>query len=146
MQMTKVCPYGCGEFREDLGLLICRPAGTLTGARAREIITCSACFAGQGCLDANRFHDLTNVKKLDLHFDRMALIAAKETDVRKGRKPVKACFLVHNQVLYGTIRMYQALMADQGVEAHVGYEISELARVLGVDEKKLAHHGDAAAQ
>ncbi len=50
---------------------------------------------------------------------------------------MKACFLVSNPVVFGTLRIYQTLAEEAGVEVHVSYNISQLARVLGVEESAL---------
>jgi hypothetical protein len=57
--------------------------------------------------------------------------------LRKDAKPIKACYLVPNPLLYGTIRMYQTLIEDYGVEVHVSYDINDFAGILGVDKSVL---------
>jgi len=60
-----------------------------------------------------------------------------EAGYRKPEHPIKACYLVPNPSVYGTLRMHQALAENHGVEVHVGYDIGELAEVLGVDAVQL---------
>jgi hypothetical protein len=132
------CPHRCGMFREDLGLLVCRPRGVLTSDRAEDIVLCRDCLRTAGWPNIHRYHDLTQITQVKLHFHDMMHVAMSEAKLRKGRPQVKACYLVPNQLLYGMIRMYQELIAWRGVEVHVSYDLSALATVLGVDAERLA--------
>ena len=131
------CPYGYGAFREDLNLLVCKPTGRVTDDLMKDTITCQACHQQIDALRFNRFHDFRDVTGVDLHFGDMVNLAAREKENRKGLAPVKACFLVSNPVVFGTLRIYQTLAEEAGVEVHVSYNISQLAQVLGVDESVL---------
>ncbi|MGA9365696.1 MAG: hypothetical protein WBW16_15145 [Bacteroidota bacterium] len=135
--MTVNCPYGNGEFKEDLQLLVCKPTGRVTNDLMNDTVTCQGCHHQIDALRFNRFHDFRDVTGVDLHFGDMVNLAAREREKRKGLPPVKACFLVSNPVVFGTLRIYQTLAEDAGVEVHVSYNISQLARVLGVDESVL---------
>jgi hypothetical protein len=127
------CPYGNGEFKEDLQLLVCKPKGRVTNDLMNDTITCQACHHQIEALRFKRFHDFTDVTGIDLHFGDIVTLATKEREDRKGLPPVKACFLVSNPVVFGTLRIYQTLAEEAGVEVHVSYNISQLARVLGVE-------------
>jgi hypothetical protein len=132
------CPFGTGEFKQDLQLLICKPRGRVTDDLMNDTITCLACYQQINALRFNRFHDFRDVTGVDLHFGDMVNLATRERERRKGLAPVKACFLVSNPVVFGTLRIYQTLAEEARVEVHVSYNISQLARVLGVDEAVLA--------
>jgi hypothetical protein len=131
------CPFGYGEFKEDLQLLVCKPKGRVTDDLMKDTITCQACYQQINAQRFNRFHDFRDVTGVDLHFDDMVNIAARERENHKDLPPVKACFLVSNPVVFGTLRIYQTLAEEAGVEVHVSYNISQLARVPGVDESAL---------
>lgn len=132
------CPFGNGEFKEDLQLLVCKPQGRVTDDLMNDTITCQACYQQINVQRSNRFHDFRDVTGVDLHFGDMVNLAARERENRKGLPPVKACFLVSNPVVFGTLRIYQTLAEEAGVEVHVSYSISQLARTLGVDESVLS--------
>ncbi len=131
------CPSNYGKFREDLRLLICRPHGRLTSNMIADILTCRDCLAGAQQLHVNRYHDLTKVAGVDLRFSEMSALAEMEHQARGGQSPVKACYLVANEVVFGMVRMYQALAEKSGVEVHVSYDLSELATILNVSESEL---------
>lgn len=133
------CPHNCGEYREDIGILVCRPTGVLTADRAADIAFCRDCIGKSGRLAVNRFHDLRGVAGVELSFSNMFSLAETEGRYREGMPPVKACFLVPNALLYGTMRMYQTLMETRGVEVHVDYDLTALAARLNVDAAKLTH-------
>ncbi len=131
------CPSDYGKFRADLSLLICRPHGRLTSHMITDIFTCRDCLVGAQQLHVNRFHDLTKVTGVDLRFAEMSALAEMEHQIRGGQPPVKACYLVANEVVFGMVRMYQALAEKSGVEVHVSYDLSELATLLNVPESEL---------
>jgi hypothetical protein len=132
------CPYGYGEFKEDLQLLICKPKGHVTNELMYDTVTCQGCHQQIEAAKFNRFHDFREVIGIDLHFGDIAELAEKERKNRQGLPRVKACFLVSNPVVFGTLRIYETLAEDAGVEVHVSYHIADLARVLGVEESRLA--------
>jgi hypothetical protein len=131
------CPFGNGEFKEDLQLLVCKPTGRVTDDLMNDTITCQACYRQINVQRFNRFHDFRDVTGVDLHFGDMVHLATRERERRKGLPPVKACYLVSNPVIFGTLRIYPTLAEDAGVEVHVSYNITQLARVLGVEESTL---------
>jgi len=131
------CPYKTGEFHEDINLLVCHPKGELSADRLNDIAICRECIQKAGLLQANRFHNLTDITSIGLSFEDVNHICQAESRMRKEDQPIKACYLVPNELLYGTIRMYQALIERSGVEVHVSKNIDELAKILGVDSSKL---------
>jgi hypothetical protein len=131
------CPYGYGNFREDLQLLVCKPKGHVTNELMYDTVTCQGCHGQIQAARFNRFHDFREVTGIDLHFANIVELAGKERERRVGLPRVKACFLVSNPVVFGTLRIYETLAEDAGVEVHVSYHIAELARVLGVKESDL---------
>jgi len=126
-----------GEYREDIGLLVCRPTGQLTADDLADIATCRDCIERAGLNQVNRFHDLTGITSIDLKFEDVFQLAFQEEALRDPGHPVKACYLVANELVYGTVRMYQALIERRGVEVHIGYEIAPLAEFLGVEPDTL---------
>jgi hypothetical protein len=135
--MIVKCPYGYGEFKEDLQLLVCKPKGHVTNELMYDTVTCQGCHQQIDALKFNRFHDLREVTGIDLHFAAIVELAKKEREKRNGLPRVKACFLVSNQVVFGTLRIYETLAEDAGVEVHVSCPMAELAPVLGVEESEL---------
>jgi hypothetical protein len=135
--MILKCPYGYGEFKEDLQLLVCKPKGHVTNELMYDTVTCQGCHQQIDALKFNRFHDFREITGIDLHFAAIVELANKEREKSKGLPRVKACFLVSNPVVFGTLRIYETLAEDAGVEVHVSYHTSELARVLGVEESEL---------
>lgn len=131
------CPYNCGAYNEELDLLVCRPEGKLVEERISDIATCRECIQKSGLAQINRFHDLTGITSIDLSFEDMKRISNREAQNRQPGSLIKACYLVPNPLLYGTIRMYAALIESSGVEVHVSYDLAELAAVLGVDPEAL---------
>lgn len=132
-----VCPHHCGEYREDLGILICRPAGTLTSDTLADIAICRDCIEKAGLNHVNRFHDLRGIISVNITFSEMFGFIQRESVNYSADMPIKACYLVPNAALYGTIRMYEALIAGRGVNVYVSYDINELAAILGVDVSRL---------
>jgi len=144
--VTIYCKYRCGFHWEDLNLQLCRPTGKLVADKMNDIAVCRECIQSAGNMQINRFHDLTAITSIDLSFEHIREICEKESKFRKFNRPIKACYLVPNALLYGTIRMYEALIESSGVEVHVSYEIEKLAAVLGVDKALLIaepNSGDA---
>jgi hypothetical protein len=135
--MIVKCQYGYGEFREDLQLLICKPKGRVTNELMYDTVTCQGCHQQIDALKFNRFHDFREITGIDLHFAAIVELANKEREKRNGLPRVKACYLVSNPVVFGTLRIYETLAEDAGVEVHVSYHAADLARVLGVEESKL---------
>lgn len=133
------CPHSCGEYRKDIGILICRPTGVLTSDRAADIVFCRDCLGKSGRSDVNRFHDLTGVIGVSLSFEKMFSVAEEEGRLRTETPPVKACILVPNTLLYGTMRMYQMFMETRGVEVYIDYDLAAIAARLNVDAATLAH-------
>lgn len=131
------CPFKCGEYREDIGLLVCRPTGQLTADDLADITICRDCIERAGLNQVDRFHDLTGITSVDLNFDDVFQLAFREKVIRNPEQPVKACYLVANELVYGTVRMYQAVIESRGVEVHIAYEIGPLAEVLGVEADEL---------
>lgn len=131
------CPYDCGIYRDYPELLICRPMGFLDAEKVNDIAVCRDCIQRNGLTQVNRFHNLSNITSVSLNFDDIRSIVIEEVMMRKNAAPIKACYLVPNPVLYGTIRMYQSLIESAGVEAFVSYEIDELAEILNVNKKIL---------
>jgi hypothetical protein len=136
-QTAITCPFGCGAYDEELGILVCRPTGVLSNDNLHDIAVCRECLEAAGRADVNRFHDLTKVKGVNLHFEDLRKIADRETRFRQGRPTINACYWVPNPLLYGTIRMYQALMETRGVQVYVSYDLPELAAILNVDPSRL---------
>jgi hypothetical protein len=136
--MIVKCPYGYGEFKEDLQLLVCKPKGHVTNELMYDTVTCQGCHQQIDALKFNRFHDFREVTGIDLHFAAIVELANKEREKRNGLPRVKACFLVSNPVVFGTLRIYETLAEDAGVEVHVSYHMAELARVLDVEQSKLS--------
>ena len=132
-----VCPYEIGAFNEALGILICRPTGELTADLAHDLIICHECIVKAGLEQVNRFHDLTGITAINLKFHDLSRLCRIEAGLRKPERTVKACYLVSNEWVYGTLRMYQALAESYGVEVYVSEDIGELADVLGVDPAQL---------
>jgi len=131
------CPFGFGEYDEALGILICRPTGELTGDLARDLATCHECIEKAGLRQVNRFHDLRGINSLHLKFGEILRLCRVEPREEQTKSRVKACYLVSNPSVYGTLRMFQALAEGTGAEVHVGYDIRELADILGVDAARL---------
>ena len=96
-----------------------------------------------GLLQTNRFHNLTDITSIDLGFDDVHRICQAESRMRQSDGPIKACYLVPNDLLYGTIRMYQALIESSGVEVHVSKNVDELAKILDVDSSILTSAPEA---
>ena len=132
------CPFEVGEFKEALGILICRPKGQLTAQLAHDLAICRECIVKAGLEQVNRFHDLTGITSINLRYDDVDRLCRIESGYRKPEHPIKACYLVPNPCVYGTMRMYSALAESRGVDVHVGYDIRELADVLGVDPAQLS--------
>jgi len=131
------CPFKYGVYREDYNLLVCHPKGELTADRMNDIAICRECILKAGLTEVDRFHNLTDITSVNLGFDEVRQICHVESRMRDSAQPVKACYLVPNDLLYGTIRMYQALIESSGVEVHVSYDINELASILGVEKSVL---------
>ncbi len=131
------CIYNCGFYKEHLNLLVCHPNDKLSADKMNDIAICRECIQKPGLLQTNRFHDLTDITSVDLRFADIEFICSAESKFRESARPIKACYLVPNDLLYGTIRMYQALIEDSGVEVHVSYDIDELANILGVEKSDL---------
>jgi len=132
------CKFNCGYYRKDLNLLMCHPEGKLTADQMNDIAICRECIQNAGLLQINRFHDLSAITSVDLGFEDISQICDSESNLRRSSRPIKACYWVPNALLYGTIRMYEALIESSGVEVHVSYDIGQLADVLGVDKSVLA--------
>jgi len=131
------CPYNFGFYREDYNLLVCKPTGELTADPMHGIANCRDCIQEPGALRFNRFHDFTDISSINLGYEEISQICAEESKMREAAEPVKACYLVPNTLLYGTIRMYESLISRSGVEVHVSYDIDELAEILGVEKTVL---------
>jgi len=131
------CPYNTGTYQEDINLLVCHPKGALNADKLNDIAICRECIQKAGLLQTNRFHNLTDITSIGLGFEEVEQICRAESRMRESSQPIKACYLVPNDLLYGTIRMYQALIERSGVEVHVSKNIDELAKILGVDKSKL---------
>lgn len=131
------CPHNCGFYREDHNLLVCHPRGDLTAHLMHGIAICRDCIQVPGALHFNRFHNLTDISSIDLTYEEVSQICAEESRMRNAAQPVKACYLVPNTLLFGTIRQYEALICRGGVEVHVSYDINELAEILGVEKDVL---------
>ena len=124
------CLYHCGRYNDELELLICRPTKELTEDKMNDIAICRECIQKAGLVQVNRFHDLTSITSVNLHFEEVQRICDAETRLRKTASPIKACYLVPNPLLFGTIRMYQSLIERSGVSVHVSYDLEELANIL----------------
>lgn len=135
------CPYNHGVYREDYNLLLCHPKKELTAHKIHGIPNCRECIREPVSLRFNRFHDLTDISSVDLGYKEISRICAEESKTRKAAQPIKACYLVRNTLLYGTMRMYEALISHGGVEVHVSYDINELAEILGVEKTVLTAEG-----
>jgi hypothetical protein len=131
------CKFNCGYYRKDLDLLICRPNGKLTADQMNDIAICRECIHKSGLLQVNRFHDLSAITSVDLGFADVQRICHVESQLRRSSSPIKACYWVPNALLYGTIRMYEALIESSGVEVHVSYAIADLAKILDIDQSQL---------
>ena len=131
------CPYNYGVFREDYNLLLCHPKGELTADMLHDVANCRECIQKPGLPQVNRFHDLTDISSIRLGFEEVSRISEEESKLREATQPIKACYLVPNTLLFGTIRMYEALISRSGVEVHVSYDINELAEILGVEKAVL---------
>ncbi len=136
------CPYKYGFYWKDHNLLVCHPKGELTTDRVNDISICRECIIKAGLSQVNRFHNLTDITSINLNFDEVSKICEIEAKLRENSKSIKACYLVQNPLLYGTIRMYQSLIESCGVDVHVSYNIDELADVLEVEKSVLIpeHH------
>lgn len=132
------CPFNFGFYLQDSNILVCHPRGELNSNLVSDIAVCKECSLVTGRADANRFHDLSDITAINLRFDDVRRICASESAMRGSAAPIKACYLVPNALLYGTIRMYQSMIEDCGVEVHVSYDIDDLAVILGVDPSVLA--------
>ena len=128
------CPFNYGVYREDYKILVCHPKCELTADIVNDVAICRECIVKAGLTQVNRFHNLTDIASINLDFDQVRQICNVESTLRKNAKPVKACYLVPNSLLYGTIKMYQALIENGGVEVHVSYDINEIAGILGVEK------------
>ena len=137
------CPYHTGVYHEDIDLLVCHPKGKLSADRLNDISICRECIQKAGLLQTNRFHNLTDITSIDLGFDDVHRICQAESRMRQSDGPIKACYLVPNDLLYGTIRMYQALIESSGVEVHVSKNVDELAKILDVDSSILTSAPEA---
>ncbi len=131
------CPFNYGNYRSDINLLICRPEGKLTTDQMNDVAICRECIERKGLFQVNRFHDLSAITSIDLRFEEVRQICKTEEKFRKSGPPIKACYLVPNDLLYGTIRMYKALIEDRGVKVYVSHDLGELADALGVDKSDL---------
>jgi hypothetical protein len=128
-----ICKYDCGIYKKEFNLLVCHPRYELTADRMNDIAICRECVQKEGLVQTNRFHDLTDITSVHLDFNEVRQICESESKLRSSERPIKACYLVPNTLLYGTIRMYQSLIESSGVEVCVSYDINELAGVLGVE-------------
>jgi hypothetical protein len=131
------CPSKFGVHRENYNLLVCHPKGELSADRMNDIAYCRDCIIKAGLTQIDRFHNLMDISSINLGFDEVRQICDEESRLRASARPIKACYLVPNALLYGTIRMYQALIEGSGVDVHVSYDINELAGILGVEESVL---------
>ena len=131
------CPYNFGVFREDYNLLVCHPKGELTVDMMHGIADCRECIQKPGLHQTDRYHDLSDISSVDFGYEEVSQICEEESERRESTQPIKACYLVTNTLLYGTIRMYKALIARSGIEVHVSYDIDELAEILGVEKTVL---------
>ena len=131
------CPYKYGVFREDYNLLVCHPKGKLTTNLMNGVANCRDCIQKPGLPSTNRYHDLTDISSVDFGYEEVSQVCEEESKRRESALPIKACYLVPNTLLYGTIRMYEALIARSGVEVHVSYDINDLAEILGVEKDVL---------
>lgn len=132
------CLHDAGYYRPDLKLLICRPKGVITKDRAQDLFICQQCLKKANLTDVNRFHDLTGITGVDLHFSDVSSLTHHEALFRRDSDVrIKACYWVPNDAVYGIVRMYQTLMESHGVDVYVSRRISDLAEVLGVAETEL---------
>jgi hypothetical protein len=131
------CPYNFGVYKKGFNLLVCHLRGELTSDIMNDIAICRDCIQKEGLTQTNRFHNLTDISSVNLGFKEVYQICNAESNLRTSAQPIKACYLVSNKLLYGTIRMYQALIENSGVEAHVSFDIDELADILGVEKSVL---------
>jgi hypothetical protein len=131
------CPFNYGSYRKDYNLLICYPKGELTANMMNDIAICRECIVNGGLSQVDRFHDLTDISSVNLRFEHVNELCNIESQIRESANPIKAGYLVPNVLLYGTIRMYQTLIENRGVEVHVSYDIDELSDFLGVEKSIL---------
>jgi len=131
------CPYHFGVYLEDYNLLVCHPRGELTADLMHGITNCRDCIQEPGAFRFNRFHDFSDISSINLGYEEISLISAEESKRREAARPIKACYLVPNILLYGIIRQYEALISRGGVEVHVSYDINELAEILGAEKTVL---------
>lgn len=131
------CPYHCGGFRSDLGIIVCRPTGVLTPDLAADLLVCQKCLEMANFSHVDRFHDLTSITAVHLDFSNILHMCETEERFLKLNNHVKACYLVSNPVIFGTIRMYQSLAENRGISVYVNYDLGELAAELGINASKL---------
>lgn len=82
---------------------------------------------------------------VEIGFDEVFSLCEQEMQLHDPNHPIKACYLVPNELVYGTIRMYAALIESRGVDVHVSHNIDELARILGVEASQLLTANDSSA-
>ena len=131
------CKRNFGRHNEKSNILVCHPKGEFTGKEMNEIAICSGCTQKSLLLHVNRFHDWTDITLVDVGYDAINRMSTAETKLRESLPPIKACYLVPNALLYGTVRMYQTLIENSGVEVHASYDINELATILNVGNSDL---------
>ena len=131
------CPFNFGAYLEDYKILLCHPKGELTTDRMSDIAVCRDCIQKAGLTQVNRFHNLTDIKAVNIGFDEVYKVCDVESKYRDPSKPINACYLVPNPLLFGTMRMYQTLIESCGVEVHVSYDINQLSSILGVKNSVL---------
>ena len=131
------CPYKWGSYREDYDLLICRPQGLLTEDWMRGMVSFENCLPDMMNHDiTKRFFDLRGLTTTSLGIETLQRITSSIPKERLTR-PTVECFLVSRPLIYGTVKMYQAVVEEHGLQVHVSFSISEIAKILEVEESVL---------
>jgi len=131
------CPFKYGVYLEKQNLLVCHPKGELTSAMMEDIAICRECILESGLFLVDRFHDLSDINSVNLEFDDIRQVCYKESGLRSSTRSIKACYLVPNDLLFGVIRMYQALIEGHGVNVYISKDLKKLANILGIDKTLL---------
>jgi len=109
----------------------------LTSAMMEDIAICRECILESGLFLVDRFHDLSDINSVNLEFDDIRQVCYKESGLRSSARSIKACYLVPNDLLFGVIRMYQALIEGHGVNVYISKDLKKLANILGIDKTLL---------
>src|SRR5438034_4777568 len=104
-------PY---EWRFDGNILRSSASGVFTTAEALQFLQEAAAAERARGVTAHRLSDLRQVTDFAIDYNAMRKIAEQRAATR-----TKTAMLTRNDMQYGMVRMYQALLEDTGVRLKI---------------------------